>query len=266
MIEAGKYFLKKQQRSCGVSDKELIKIAIKSLGLNDLYEFKPEEKIIEYMLIDPDEKKLVDLSAADFMHETSSESPAPGGGSVSAYIGSLGTALGTMVANLSAHKRGWDDRWEEFSDWAEKGKEYQDELLHLVDEDTKAFNELIDAYRLPKSNDEKKNEREKTIAEATRHAILVPFRVMQVAHDALGVIRAMAEIGNPNSVSDAGVGALTIRAAVMGAHLNVKINIQGLKDPKFTDKILKETTRIEEDTITIVDRVLEMVNSKIREL
>ena len=266
MLEAGKYFLKKQQRSSGVSDRELIKIAIKSLGLNDLYEFKPGEKIIEYMLNDPNEKKLVNLSAADFMHETASESPAPGGGSVSAYVGSLGTALGTMVANLSAHKKGWDDRWEEFSDWAAKGKEYQEELLHLVDEDTKAFNELMEAYRIPKLNEEKNNEREKTIMEATRHAILVPFRVMQVTHDALGVIRAMAEIGNPNSVSDAGVGALAIRAAVMGAHLNVKINIQGLKDNKFTDKILKETTRIEKDTIAVVDRILELVNSKIKEL
>ena len=266
MLEAGKYFLKKQQRSSGVSDRELIKIAIKSLGLNDLYEFKPGEKIIEYMLNDPNEKKLVNLSAADLMHETASESPAPGGGSVSAYIGSLGTALGTMVANLSAHKKGWDDRWEEFSDWAAKGKEYQEELLHLVDEDTKAFNELMEACRIPKLNEEKNNEREKTIMEATRHAILVPFRVMQVTHDALGVIRAIAEIGNPNSVSDAGVGALAIRAAVMGAHLNVKINIQGLKDNKFTDKILKETTRIEKDTIAVVDMILEMVNSKIKEL
>ena len=266
MLEAGKYFLRKQQRSCGVSDRELINIAIKSLGLNDLYKFKPEEKIIEYMMDNSKKDKLVNLSVEDFMIETASESPAPGGGSVSAYIGSLGTALGTMVANLSAHKRGWDDRWEEFSDWAERGKEYQEELLQLVDEDTRAFNELMDAYRIPKSNEAKNNVREKTIAEATRRAIMVPFRVMQVAHDALGVIRAMAEIGNPNSVSDAGVGALAIRAAVMGAHLNVKINIQGLKDPKFTDKILKETTRIEKDTIAIVDMILEMVISKIREL
>jgi len=266
MLEAGKYFLRKQQRSCGISDRELINIAIKSLGLNDLYKFKPEEKIIEYMMDNSKKDKLVNLSVEDFMIETASESPAPGGGSVSAYIGSLGTALGTMVANLSAHKRGWDDRWEEFSDWAERGKEYQEELLQLVDEDTRAFNELMDAYRIPKSNEEKNNVRENTIAEATRRAIMVPFRVMQVAHDALGVIRAMAEIGNPNSVSDAGVGALAIRAAVMGAHLNVKINIQGLKDPKFTDKILKETTRIEKDTIAIVDMILEMVISKIREL
>ena len=266
MLEAGKYFLRKQQRSCGVSDRELINIAIKSLGLNDLYKFKPEEKIIEYMMDNSKKDKLVNLSVEDFMIETASESTAPGGGSVSAYIGSLGTALGTMVANLSAHKRGWDDRWEEFSDWAERGKEYQEELLQLVDEDTRAFNELMDAYRIPKLNEAKNNVREKTIAEATRRAIMVPFRVMQVAHDALGVIRAMAEIGNPNSVSDAGVGALAIRAAVMGAHLNVKINIQGLKDPKFTDKILKETTRIEKDTIAIVDMILEMVISKIREL
>jgi glutamate formiminotransferase/formiminotetrahydrofolate cyclodeaminase len=266
MLEAGRYFLKKQQRSAGVSDRELIKIAVKSLGLNDLYEFKPQKKIIEYMLDDFNKGKLVRLSAEDFMLETASESPAPGGGSVSAYIGALGAALGTMVANISSHKRGWDDRWEEFSDWAEKGKQYQEELLQLVDEDSMAFNALMVAYRLPKSSEEEKKERDRTIKEATRQAILVPFRVMQVAHDALGVVRAMAEIGNPNSVSDAGVGSLAIRAAVMGAHLNVKINMAGLTDRKFVDKILRETARIEEDTITVVDRIIEMVNNKIKEL
>jgi glutamate formiminotransferase/formiminotetrahydrofolate cyclodeaminase len=266
MLEAGRYFLKKQQRSTGVSDRELIKIAVKSLGLNDLYEFKPHEKIIEYMLDDHNDEKLIRLSAEDFMLETASESPAPGGGSVSAYIGALGAALGTMVANISSHKRGWDDRWEEFSDWAEKGKQYQEELLQLVDEDSMAFNALMVAYGLPKSSEEEKKERDRTIKEATRQAILVPFRVMQVAHDALGVVRAMAEIGNPNSVSDAGVGSLAIRSAVMGAHLNVKINMAGLTDRKFVDKILRETTRIEEDTITVVDRIIEMVNDKIKEL
>jgi glutamate formiminotransferase/formiminotetrahydrofolate cyclodeaminase len=266
MLEAGRYFLKKQQRSAGVSDREMIKIAVKSLGLNDLYEFKPEEKIIEYMLDDNNDSKLIRMSAEDYMLETASESPAPGGGSVSAYIGALGSALGTMVANISSHKRGWDDRWEEFSDWAEKGKHYQEELLHLVDEDTIAFNALMSAYGLPKTTEKEKNERDLKIKEATRQAILVPFRVMQVSHDALGVIRAMAEIGNPNSVSDAGVGALAIRSAVMGAHLNVKINIAGLDDSKFVDKIFQETSRIEEDTIAVVDRILEMVNSKIKEM
>jgi len=266
MLEAGRYFLKKQQRSAGVSDRELIKIAVKSLGLNDLYEFKTHEKIIEYMLDDHNDEKLIRLSAEDFMLETASESPSPGGGSVSAYIGALGAALGTMVANLSSHKRGWDDRWEEFSDWAEKGKQYQEELLQLVDEDSMAFRALMVAYGLPKASEEEKKERDRTIKEATRQAILVPFRVMQVAHDALGVVRAMAEIGNPNSVSDAGVGSLAIRTAVMGAHLNVKINMAGLTDRKFVDKILRETARIEEDTIAVVDRILDEVNNKIKEL
>jgi glutamate formiminotransferase/formiminotetrahydrofolate cyclodeaminase len=244
----------------------LIKIAIRSLGLNDLYEFKPHEKIIEYMLDDHNDEKLIRLSVEDFMLETASESPAPGGGSVSAYIGTLGAALGTMVANLSSHKRGWDDRWEEFSDWADKGKQCQEELMQLVDEDSMAFNALMAAYGLPKSSEEEKNERERTIKEAIRQAILVPFRVMQTAQEALGVIRAMAEIGNPNSVSDAGVGALAIRTAVMGAHLNVKINMAGLNDRKFKDKILRETTRIEKDTIASVDRILDEVNNKIKEL
>src|SRR4030043_580036 len=266
MLEAGRYFLKKQQRSAGVSDRELIKIAVKSLGLNDLYEFKPQEKIIEYMLDDNNDEKLIRLSAEDFMLETASESPAPGGGSVSAYIGALGAALGTMVAHLSSHKRGGDDRGEEFSDWAEKGKQYQEELLQLVDEDSMAFNALMVGYGLPKASEEEKKKGDRTIKEAKRQAILVPFRVMQVAHDALGVVRAMAEIGNTNSVSAAGVGWPAIRTAVMGAHLNVKINMAGLADRKFVDKILRETTRIEEDTITVVDRIIEMVNDKIKEL
>jgi glutamate formiminotransferase/formiminotetrahydrofolate cyclodeaminase len=266
MLEVGRYFLKKQQRSAGVSDRELVKIAVKSLGLNDLYEFKPQEKIIEYMLEDNNDSKLIRLSAEDFMLETASESPAPGGGSVSAYVGSLGAALGTMVANISSHKRGWDDRWEEFSDWAEKGKRYQEELLALVDEDTNAFNTLLNAYGLPRSTEQEKNERDMKIQEAARQAILIPFRVMQVSHEALGVVRAMAEIGNPNSVSDAGVGALAIRTAVMGAHLNVKINMAGLDDKEFSEKILRETTRIEEETIETVDRILEEVNHKIEGL
>jgi glutamate formiminotransferase/formiminotetrahydrofolate cyclodeaminase len=266
MLEAGRYFLKKQQRSTGVSDGELVKIAIKSLGLNDLYEFKPQEKIIEYMLDDHNDEKLIRLSVEDFMLETASESPAPGGGSVSAYIGALGAALGTMVANLSSHKRGWDDRWEEFSDWADKGKQCQEELLQLVDEDSRAFNALMTAYGLPKSSEKEKNQRDQAIKEATRQAILVPFRVMQMAQEALGVIRAMAEIGNPNSVSDAGVGALAIRTAIMGAHLNVKINMAGLDDKEFVEKIIMETTRIEGDTIAVADRILDEVNNKIKEL
>jgi glutamate formiminotransferase/formiminotetrahydrofolate cyclodeaminase len=266
MLDAGRYFLKKQQRSIGVSDKELIKIAVKSLGLDDLYEFKPQEKIIEYMIAEQDNEKLINLTVEDFMHETASESPAPGGGSVSAYIGALGTSLGTMVANLSSHKRGWDERWEEFSDWADKGKKYQEELLHLVDEDTIAFNRIMEAYGLPKSSKAEKDERDKTIREATKQAILVPYRVMQVAFDALEVIDAMVETGNPNSVSDAGVGALAVRTAVMGAHLNVKINMQGLDDQAFKEEIIEKATEVESRTIAEVDRILEVVNEKIKEL
>jgi glutamate formiminotransferase/formiminotetrahydrofolate cyclodeaminase len=266
MLDAGRYFLKKQQRSIGVSDKELIKIAVKSLGLDDLYEFKPQEKIIEYMIAEQDNEKLINLTVEDFMHETASESPAPGGGSVSAYIGALGTSLGTMVANLSSHKRGWDERWEEFSDWADKGKKYQEELLHLVDEDTIAFNRIMEAYGLPKSSKAEKDERDKTIREATKQAILVPYRVMQVAFDALEVIDAMVETGNPNSVSDAGVGALAVRTAVMGAHLNVKINMQGLDDQAFKEEIIEKASEVESRTIAEVDRILEVVNEKIKEL
>jgi glutamate formiminotransferase/formiminotetrahydrofolate cyclodeaminase len=266
MLDAGRYFLKKQQRSVGVPDKELIRIAVKSLGLNDLYEFKPEEKIIEYMIGEGDPEKLINLTLEDFMHETASESPAPGGGSVSACLGALGTALGTMVANLSSHKRGWDERWEEFSVWAEKGKNFQEELLQLVDEDTIAFRRIMEAYGMPKSNKTEKDEREKTIREATKKAIMVPLRVMRVAHDALKVMIAMAKTGNPNSVSDAGVGALAIRSAVMGAHLNVKINMQGIDDQTFKEEIREKAMEIENSTITEVDRILEIVNKKIGEL
>ncbi len=266
MLDAGRYFLRKQQRSVGVSDKELIKIAVKSLGLDDLYEFKPEEKIIEYMIEDRSEKRLIDLTLEDFMHETASESPAPGGGSVSACIGSLGVALGTMVANLSSHKRGWDDRWEEFSDWAEKGKKYQEELLHLIDEDTRAFNLVMDAYSLPKGNKEEKKSRDKAIREATKKAILVPFRVMEVALEALDVIQAMAETGNPNSVSDAGVGALAIQACIKGAFLNVKINTPGVSDTRFIENILQKGEKIEIESAKKVENIMNTVNTKISQI
>ena len=188
MLDAGRYFLRKQQRSTGVSDKELVKIAIKSLGLNDLYPFKPEDKIIEYVLEEKIKRKLVDMSIREFMEETASESPAPGGGSISACMGSLGVALGTMVANLSSHKRGWDERWEEFSEWAEKGKNYQEELLRLVDEDTNAFNRIMDAFSLPKKTEEEVTARKQAIQEATKNAILVPFRVMETAMKAMEVV------------------------------------------------------------------------------
>jgi len=265
MIDAGKHFLRKQQRSVGIPEKDIIKIAVKSLGLDDLYEFKPEEKIIEYRLEKEQAKgkKLVDLNLAEFSDETASESPAPGGGSVSAYMGSMGVALGTMVANLSSHKRGWDERWEEFSNWAEKGMALQQELTRLVDEDTEAFNLIMDAFGLPKKTDAEKAARKAAIAEATKHAIMVPFRVMETAYQSMEVVKAMAEIGNPNSVSDAGVGALAIRSAVKGAYLNVKINASDLDDKAFVDDILKRGKDIEEKTEKLEQEILAVVESKL---
>ncbi len=245
MLDAGRYFLRKQQRSTGIADAEIIKIAVKSLGLDDLHPFKPEEKIIEYVLADTSKKKLIDLTLEGFVHETASESPAPGGGSIAASMGAMGAALATMVANLSAHKRGWDDRWEEFSDWAEKGKAHHDELLRLIDEDTDAFNRIMDAFGLPGGTDTEKRAKNEAIQEATQCAIEVPFRVMQAAYESMEVIKAMAEIGNPNSVSDAGVGAIAARSAVMGAHLNVKINASGVEDKAWIDDLLARAQTIE---------------------
>ena len=264
MIDAGKYFLKKQNRSAGIPEKEILKIAVKSMGLDDLYEFKPEEKIIEYKLAaDQKKKQLVDMSLTEFTDETASESPAPGGGSVSAYMGAMGVALGTMVANLSSHKRGWDDRWEEFSDWAEKGMQYQNELVRLVDEDTNAFNKIMDAFSLPKKTDEEKVFRKQAIEEATKNAILVPFKVMEVSYKALELIKAMAENGNPNSVSDAGVGALAIRSCVKGAFLNVKINSGDLEDVAFVQSVSSKALEIEKKTEEMEKEILKIVESKI---
>jgi glutamate formiminotransferase/formiminotetrahydrofolate cyclodeaminase len=263
MLDAGKYFLKKQQRSTGVSEKELIKIAVRSMGLNELYPFKPGEKIIEYMLMEKSGNKLVGKNLEDFADETASESPAPGGGSVAAYIGALGVSLGTMVANLSSHKKGWDERWEEFSNWAEKGQQYKNELVKLVDEDTKAFNKIMNAFGLPKGTDEEKAARKKAIQEATKEAIEIPFAVMQNAYGSMEVIKAMAETGNPNSVSDAGVGALCARSAVMGAFLNVKINAAGYDDKNFVNDILAKGKEIENKTIALENEILKIVNDKI---
>jgi glutamate formiminotransferase/formiminotetrahydrofolate cyclodeaminase len=263
MLDAGKYFLKKQQRSTGISEKELIRIAVKSMGLDELYPFKPEEKIIEYMLLDKKEAKLVSKTLEDFADETASESPAPGGGSVAAYVGALGISLGTMVANLSSHKKGWDDRWEEFSDWAEKGQQYKNELVRLVDEDTKAFNAIMSAFGLPKSTDEEKAIRKNEIQKATRQAIEIPFRVMQHAYAGMSVIKAMAETGNPNSVSDAGVGALCARSAVMGAFLNVKINAAGYDDKTFVNEVLTKGKDLEMKAIVLEEEILKTVNEKI---
>ncbi|MEE4198238.1 MAG: glutamate formimidoyltransferase [Bacteroidales bacterium] len=264
MLDAGKYFLRKQHRSVGIPESEIIKIAVKSLGLDDLYEFKPEEKIIEYkMAADARKKKLVDLTVSGFADETASESPAPGGGSVSAYMGAMGIALGTMVANLSSHKRGWDDRWKEFSDWAEKGMQVQQDLIRLVDEDTDAFNKIMDAFGLPKKTEEEKVNRKKAIEEATRNAIMVPFHVMEVAYQALEVIRAMAETGNPNSVSDAGVGALAIRSCVKGAFLNVKINASSLEDKSFVQDVIKRAAELEKKAEDAEREILKIVEAKI---
>ena len=263
MLDAGKYFLRKQQRSVGVSEAELVKIAVKSLGLDDLKPFNPKEKIIEYLLAGDSQKKLVDLTVAGFADETASESPAPGGGSVSAAMGAFGISLATMVANLSSHKPGWDDRWEEFSNWAEKGQQIKDELLFLIDEDTRAFNRIMDAFGLPKGNEDEKAARDHAIQEATRYAIEIPFRVMKKSFESMEVIKAMAETGNPNSVSDAGVGALAARSAVMGAFLNVKINASGLKDKAFVEQILAEGSDIQAKAIAMEADILKIVDSKI---
>ena len=262
LIEAGKFYLRRQQRSLGLPEKEIIKIAIKSMGLDDLKEFNPSEKVIEYLLEKDDKKKsLVDMTCRDFAYETSSESPAPGGGSVSAYMGALGAALGTMVANLSGHKAGWDDRWEEFSDQAEKGRDIMDRLLWLVDEDTNAFNAIMDVFSMPKKTDEEKKARQEAMEKATLYAIEVPFDTMKTAYEAFDVIRSMALTGNPASVSDAGVGALACRAAVMGAYLNVKINAASLKDRVKADQILNEAASLAENASAREKEILDIVNS-----
>jgi glutamate formiminotransferase/formiminotetrahydrofolate cyclodeaminase len=263
MLEAGRYFLRKQNRSVGVSDEELIKIAVKSMGLDELYKFKPEEKIIEYVLEGSSAKKLIAMDLKRFASETASESPAPGGGSVAAYMATLGVALGTMVANLSSHKAGWDHRWEEFSNWAEKGIQLQKKLLKLVDEDTEAFNSIMEAYALGKANDMEKQIRTAAIEVATRRAMEVPFQVMQTGLEAMEVVKEMAENGNPNSVSDAGVGALAIRSGVLGAWLNVKINAKGLKDENFRKDILDKGAFIAERINLLENEVLKIVESKI---
>ncbi len=263
MLDAGKYFLRKQNRSTGIAEREIVRIAVKSLGLDELYPFDPDKKIIEYILRDQTKKKLVDMSVAAFANETASESPAPGGGSISATLGALGVSLATMVANLSAHKRGWDERWEEFSNWAEKGMTLQKELIRLVDEDTNAFNRIMAAFDLPKGSDREKQTRKQAIQDATKFAIEIPFKVMETTFSTLEVIKAMAETGNPNSVSDAGVGALCARSAVMGAYLNVKINAAGLDDREFADKVLAEGLSIQQRTMALEQEILEIVNQKI---
>lgn len=265
LIEAGRYFLKKQERSTGISEEEIIRIAIKSMGLDELKPFKPEEKVIEYLIeADNKKKKLVDLTCTGFAEETASESPAPGGGSISAYMGALGAALGTMVANLSSHKPGWDARWEEFSDWADKGQKLMTELLHLVDEDTEAFNRIMNVFSMPKGTDEEKAARSAALQEATLYATQVPLRTMQTSFKVFEIVKAMAEQGNPNSVTDAGVGALAARSAVLGACLNVKINAAGLKDRAVTDDLIGQANRIVADAEKAEREILEIVESKIK--
>ena len=263
LIDAGKYFLVKQQRSVGISEEEIIKIAVKSLGLDDLKPFNPREKVIEYLLENAGDKKLISMTAEGFANETASESPAPGGGSVSAYIGALGVSLATMVANLSSHKAGWDERWEEFSGWADKGQKLKEELLFLVDEDTRAFNRIMDAFSLPKSTDTEKAARSAAIQDATKYAIEVPFKTMQKAYQCFEIIGAMVEIGNPNSVTDAGVGALCARSAVIGAYLNVKVNGAGFKDKEFLDSVMRQADELVVSAKSAEDSILAAVQAKI---
>jgi glutamate formiminotransferase/formiminotetrahydrofolate cyclodeaminase len=267
LMDAGKFYLEKQNRSLGISDDEIMKIAVKSMSLDDLRPFNPKEKVIEYLMEDPEEiavkQRLVRMSLKDFAIETASESPAPGGGSISAYMGALGAALGTMVANLSAHKRGWDDRWKEFSDWAEKGQAIMKELVDLVDEDTAAFDKIMAAFGLPKGTEEEKAARAQAIEDATLYASQVPLRTMKASFKVFELARAMAIEGNPNSVSDAGVGALAARSAVLGACLNVKINAVGLNDKEKAAGLIAEAESIASKAISEEKEILEIVNGKI---
>ncbi len=263
LTDAGKYFLAKQNRSVGVSEKELVRIAIKSLGLDELSPFNPEERVIEYQLSSKSNERLAQMTLSDFADETASESPAPGGGSIAAYLGTLGISLATMVANLSSHKKGWDERWEEFSVWAEKGQDLKKMLLVLVDEDTRAFNKIMDAFSLPKSTDAEKMARTSEIQSATKYAIEVPLKVMKTCLETMTIIKAMAIDGNPNSVSDAGVGALCARSAVLGAFLNVKINASGYKDANYVLQVLAEAQSLADQAQQAEVEILTIVNQKI---
>ncbi len=268
LIEAGRYFLGKQGRSTGISDEEIMKIAVKSMGLDDLKPFNTKEKVIEYLIEDEAEtaarERLVRMTCRDFAYETASESPAPGGGSISAYMGALGAALGTMVANLSSHKPGWDDRWKEFSDWADKGQDVMRSLLALVDEDTAAFNRIMAALGMPKGSDEEKKARADALEAATLYATEVPLKTMMESVRSYELLRAMASEGNPNSVSDAGVGALAATAAVRGAHLNVRINAAGLSDREAAARLCAQAQEIETEAAAAEAEIMQIVNSKIR--
>ena len=263
MLDAADYFLKKQNRSLGISEADKIKIAIKSLGLYDLKPFNPEERIIEYVMNVNHPKKLIDYTVKGFADETASESMAPGGGSISAFVGALGVSLGTMVANLSAHKPGWDEKWEFYSKWAEKGQYYKKELLFLVDEDTNAFNKIIDGFRMPKSTPEEVKIRKEAIENATKYATEIPFKVMETSYSSMEVMMAMAKEGIQNSLSDAGVGALCARTAVIGAYFNVRINAKDIKDRVFAESILSKAKEIYEKTKILENKMIELIDSNI---
>jgi glutamate formiminotransferase/formiminotetrahydrofolate cyclodeaminase len=263
MLDAGRYFLNKQKLSSGVSDADLIHIAVKSMGLDELGPFDPKKRVIEYMLDEQNNQPLINMQLNAFADETASDSPAPGGGSISAYVGALGVSLGTMVANLSAGKSGWEDQWEYFSKYAEKGQELKKQLLNLVDEDTNAFNKIMLAFQLPKASDDEKAIRKEAIQSATKYAIEVPFKVMETAYNCFEIIKAMVENGNPNSVTDAGVGALCVRTAIMGAYLNVKVNAASYNDKVFVADILAKGLAIEKNAMVMEQELLELVNHKI---
>jgi glutamate formiminotransferase/formiminotetrahydrofolate cyclodeaminase len=267
LIEAGRYFLEKQQRSTGIAEEEIMKIAVKSMGLDDLKPFDPREKVVEFLIEDEKEtaarERLVRMTCKDFAYETASESPAPGGGSISAYMGALGAALGTMVANLSSHKPGWDSRWKEFSDWADKGQAMLAKLVALVDEDTAAFNRIMAALGMPKGSEEEKKARAEALEAATLYATEVPLKTMKAALEVFPLLSAMASEGNPNSVSDAGVGALAARSAVLGAQLNVRINAAGLADREAAERLCAEAADIAAKAIAAEADILAIVDQKI---
>lgn len=263
MLDAADYYLIKQERSLGCSEKEKIKIAIKSLGLDELKPFNPDEKIIEYILEKDAPKKLIDLTLKDFADETAAESMAPGGGSIAAYVGTLGVALGTMVANLSGHKRGWDDKWEYFSDWAVKGQQYTTTLLNLVDEDTNAFNKIIDGFRMPKETEAEKQLRAEAIENATKYAAEVPFKVMKTAFESMEVMKEMMQSGLQSSLSDGAVGIMCAKAAVAGAYFNVKINVKDIKDRPFAEKLMTDGEAIFQKTIAVEQQTLALINQKL---
>ncbi len=263
ILDAGKHYLKMQNRSLGISEEEIIHIAVKSLGLDDLKPFNSRERIIEYLLEDKNKSNLINMNLREFANETASESTAPGGGSISAYMGVLGASLGGMVANLSAHKRGWDHKWEDYSIWAEKAQKIKDELLRCVDEDTIAFNGIMDAFALPKSTESEKIERKKAIQSATKYAMDVPFKVMQLAFQSFEIIKAMCHHGNPNSITDAGVGALATRSAIIGAFLNVKVNAAGLDDKDYAKRIIYEGLNIQNNALAEEQAILQLVNERI---